>query len=131
MRFYRNMLRLVRNGKINQKPKRKALPMPEKFSLLGVDGLLLPGTVERPCPWSVDTDEWNTSVIEAFAYKGLGFSLAKDDARFLSQKSATASCWWRSRFDDMKTNGAAEDEACEQMHLWQTVFERACERMKT
>ena len=92
--------------------------MPEKFSLLGVDGLLLPGTVERPCPGHEDGAQL---VAEAY--------VRSKNWELLTNRAATAACWYRAKFTHLDICGVEEDQALDQWHKWQLVFERACERM--
>ena len=90
--------------------------MSQPFSLLGVDGLLLPGTKERPCPW-----QWFNQIDLVLDLKCMA------EGRPLgafAEKAATAACWWRAEFQSPEDNSPVV-----QSILWQRVFEAACERM--
>lgn len=98
---------------------------PETFELLGVSGLRLPGTKERPCPFDmVYNVEWYSAVLIDSAK-----NMANSESRRMSMRAATASCWWAARavYVTVKDD---EREALNQCNKWQLVFERASERLK-
>ena len=97
--------------------------MSQPFDLLGVSGLLLPGTVERPCPGFNHADSMDDDL-----QKFMKHLVVNEAFRILAEKAATAACWWRWQNNTpllIKENYTAG----RQMKLWQRVFELACERM--
>ena len=82
--------------------------MADEIELLGVKGLRLPGTKERPCP-------------------GFPVNLFRLSLDVLAQKAATAASWWHA---DESDEACTVSNAIFQSQLWQSVFESACERMR-
>lgn len=95
--------------------------MSQSFELLGVPGLLLPGTVERPCPWDLEGwDDYVQMALQKLEEANCPVSLAK--------MAATAACWWRMEMA-LSLDARNTTVAINQRNKWQLVFERACERM--
>lgn len=94
------------------------MPTQEPFELLGVKGLLLPGTVERWAPWFHEMDAM-------FYFRAWESEASPECFEHIACQAATAACWWLSEYNENFTVHSHP-----QFRLWFNVFELACERMK-
>lgn len=99
--------------------------MSSPFSLLGVDGLLLPGTEERPCPWFSNNKPEPATIKNTFEYGERIKSF-----NWIAEQAATAACWYLSNATIENGDEDAWQARIDQHAFWQLVFERACERMR-
>lgn len=89
--------------------------MSETIELLGVSGLLLPGSPERPCPWVIDT------VAKLAAKEPITY----DDML----RIAAAWAWWRLQMLKEAKTGDGMTEAEGQEHDWYDVYREAERRI--